>query len=140
MARLYSTCAGFKLGETVLLVDSKLRQYLITLTQGGSFKSHAGHVTHASILNSCSGDTVTTNAGTRVTVRRPLLWEYVNLMPRGPTPSYPKDIWAILGLLDVSPGACVLEAGSGSGALTLHLSRAGTLISHSTHCSLCLSE
>ncbi len=57
--------------------------------------------------------------------RRPTLGEYTNLMKRSATPNYPKDIWAILGLLDVGQNGTVLEAGSGSGGLTLHLSKAG---------------
>ncbi len=122
----YCTRTGFSLGESVLLSDAKRRQYLIyQLAEDGYFHHHAGRVTHKNILATCNGGQVTTDKDLKLTVRRPLLWEYTCLMPRGPTPNYPKDIWSILGLLDVTPGQRVLEAGTGSGALTLHLSRAG---------------
>lgn len=119
--------AGFNVGESVLLSDTKRRQYLVQqLVEGGHFNYHGGMVMHNEILTTPNGGRVTSNKGLKLTARHPLLWEYTLLMPRGPTPSYPKDIWSILGLLDVSPGHRVLEAGTGSGALTLNLSRAGT--------------
>lgn len=50
-------------------------------------------------------------------------------MPRGPAPSYPKDVVALINMMDVGAGSRVLEAGSGSGGMTLYLSRAGAVIS-----------
>ncbi len=123
-----SHSSGFSLGESVLLTDTKSRQYLVRLKEGGCFQYHAGTVMHNLILATPNGGAVTSSKGLKLTARQPLLWEYTLLMPRGPTPSYPKDIWSILGLLDVSPGQRVLEAGTGSGALTLHLSRAGSCV------------
>ena len=126
LRQCYSTCLdAFACGEFVLVEDTKSRQRLIRLKEGGVYHSHRGHVTHTDILNLSPGQPLTTSHGTILTVKRPSLWEYVLLMRRGPTPSYPKDIWAILGLLDVHTGHTVLEAGSGSGALTLFLSRSG---------------
>lgn len=122
----YSTWLGaFVCGEFVLVEDTKCRQRLVQLKEGGVYHSHSGHVTHADILNLSPRQTIKTSHGAVLSVKRPSLWEYVLLMKRGPTPSYPKDIWAILGLLDVHMGQTVLEAGSGSGALTLFLSRSG---------------
>ena len=60
-------------------------------------------------------------------LKRPSLEDYVLYMKRIATPSYPKDIQAMLSMGEVGRGSCVLEAGTGSGALTLFLSRTGTV-------------
>jgi tRNA (adenine57-N1/adenine58-N1)-methyltransferase len=70
------------------------------------------------------GSVVSTTAGLKFTAFKPLLADYVLTMPRGATIVYPKDAAMILGLADIYPGARVLEAGVGSGALTISLLRA----------------
>ena len=67
---------------------------------------------------------VTTLAGVPYLILRPLLRDFVLSMPRGATVIYPKDAAAIVGLADIFPGAHVVEAGVGSGALTCSLLRA----------------
>ena len=76
-----------------------------------------------------------TALGGRVTLRRPSLEEYTLLMSRGATPSYSSVIYTTLCMLDIGPGSKVVEAGTGSGAMTLHLSRIGehTTHTHTTH-------
>ncbi len=70
------------------------------------------------------GSVVSTTAGLKFTAFKPLLADYVLTMPRGATIVYPKDAAMIVGLADIYPGARVLEAGVGSGALTISLLRA----------------
>ncbi len=70
------------------------------------------------------GSVVSTTAGLKFTAFIPLLSDYVLSMPRGATIVYPKDAAMIVGVADVYPGAHVLEAGVGSGALSLSLLRA----------------
>jgi tRNA (adenine57-N1/adenine58-N1)-methyltransferase catalytic subunit len=114
----------FAPGDRVLLVDSKGRRYLITLAEGSSFQSHAGGLPHAELIGQEEGVLLRTSLGARLQAVRPTLAEYVLKMPRGAQVIYPKDLGPILILADIFPGARVLEAGVGSGALTMALLRA----------------
>ncbi len=112
-------------GELVILVDSKGRQYLVTLDEEAQFHSHTGYFDHAELIGQEEGATVRSSTGARYTVMRPTLADFVLRMPRGAQVIYPKDLGAILVLADIFPGARVLEAGVGSGACSLALVRAG---------------
>jgi tRNA (adenine57-N1/adenine58-N1)-methyltransferase len=112
-------------GERVLLVDSKGRQYLVHLDQGGEFHTHTGIVGHAELIGREEGATVRSTTGARYTVMRPTLSDFILRMPRGAQVIYPKDLGAILFLADIRPGDRVLESGVGSGALSMALLRAG---------------
>jgi tRNA (adenine57-N1/adenine58-N1)-methyltransferase len=118
----------FAPGERVLLVDSKARRYLVTLAVGGEFHTHAGFLRHDDLLGQPEGTVARSTSGARFTAVRPTLSEYVLKMPRGAQVIYPKDLGAILLLADVFPGARVLEAGVGSGALSMTLLRAGATV------------
>ena len=112
-------------GERVLLVDAKERQYLITLRAGATFHTHMGIVGHDDLIGAPEGSTVTGSTGRRFLVVRPTLSDVVLKMPRGAQVIYPKDLAAIMVLADIAPGVSVLEAGVGSGALSMALLRAG---------------
>ncbi|HEX3840422.1 MAG TPA: tRNA (adenine-N1)-methyltransferase [Acidimicrobiales bacterium] len=112
-------------GERVLLVDAKERQYLITLRAGSNFHTHMGIVGHDDLIGSPEGSTVLGTTGRRFLVVRPTLTDVVLKMPRGAQVIYPKDLAAIMVLADIAPGVTVLEAGVGSGALSMALLRAG---------------
>lgn len=122
-------------GERVLLVDRKDRRYLVTLHSGRSFQSHAGVIEHDAIIGRSEGEEVearqrdgrVTNSA-RYLVLRPTLADVVIGMPRGAQVIYPKDLGAILIAADIFPGARVLEAGVGSGALSMAMLRAGAQI------------
>jgi len=111
-------------GDWALLVDPKARRYLVRLKEGGRFGHHVGGVTHEQIMAAGYGGRVRTTKDAWLWVLRPSLEDYVLLMKRGATVTYPKDAAAIVLMLDLAPGERVLEAGSGSGALTLFLARA----------------
>jgi len=119
---------GFAAGDRVLLVDAKARRYLVTLCAGGEFHTHAGVVRHDSLLGRPEGTILRSTTGGRFTAVRPTLADFVLKMPRGAQVVYPKDLGAILMLADVFPGARVLEAGVGSGALSMALLRAGAQV------------
>jgi tRNA (adenine57-N1/adenine58-N1)-methyltransferase catalytic subunit len=115
----------FENGERALLFDSKGRRYLVLLERGGEFHTHAGTVPHDMVLGQEEGSIVRSSLGARYIAVRPTLAEVVLKMPRGAQVIYPKDLGAILVMADISPGARVLEAGLGSGALSMALLRAG---------------
>ncbi|HEX5268649.1 MAG TPA: tRNA (adenine-N1)-methyltransferase [Acidimicrobiales bacterium] len=119
------TARPFVEGQRALLLDSKGRRYLITLTAGSSFHSHAGWFSHDDLIGREEGAEVRTTSGARYIAVRPTLSDFVLKMPRGAQVIYPKDLGQILMLADVFPGARVLEAGVGSGALSMALLRAG---------------
>ncbi len=116
---------SFAPGDKALLIDGKGRRYLVTLRPGGEFHTHAGVTPHDDILSVPEGSTVRSTSGARYLVLRPTLSDFVLSMPRGAQVIYPKDLGPLLMLADVFPGARVLEAGVGSGALSMTLLRAG---------------
>ena len=114
----------FSIGDRVQLTDAKGRHYTLFLKPGGDFHTHSGIVAHDSVIGSPEGSVVKATNGDAFLVLRPLLIDYVMSMPRGAQVIYPKDAAQIIHEGDVFPGARVLEAGAGSGALTCSLLRA----------------
>jgi len=121
-------------GERVHFVDRKGRQYPLTLCAGKVFQFSGEKIPHDEIIGQEDGATVTLSRGTKFIVLKPTLSEYILKMPRGAQVIYPKDIGVILMSGDIYPGATVVEAGVGSGALTMALLRAvgdrGVIISY----------
>jgi tRNA (adenine57-N1/adenine58-N1)-methyltransferase len=115
-------------GERVLIVDAKDRRYLLTLVRGATFHTHAGVLAHDDIIGISEGSTVNGSTGRAFLVLRPTLSDIVLKMPRGAQVIYPKDLGAILIAADIAPGQRVLEAGVGSGALSMTVLRAGASI------------
>jgi tRNA (adenine57-N1/adenine58-N1)-methyltransferase len=114
----------FVAGDRVQLTDQKGKIYSITITPGKEWHTHKGWIVHDDLIGLPEGSVVSTSAGLKFTAFIPLLTDYVLSMPRGATIVYPKDAALIVGFADIFPGARVLEAGVGSGALTLSLLRA----------------
>jgi tRNA (adenine57-N1/adenine58-N1)-methyltransferase len=108
----------------VQLTDPKGRMHQIVLIPGGTFHTHRGALSHDDLIGSPEGSVVTASSGTAYVALRPLLADYTLAMKRGATIVYPKDAAQILAYADVFPGARVLEAGAGSGALSCWLLRA----------------
>ena len=115
-------------GERVLLIDPKERRYLLTLVAGAQFHTHAGILAHDDLIGAPEGSTVTGSTGRNFVVLRPTLADVVLKMPRGARVIYPKDLGAILMAADIGPGQRVLEAGVGSGALSMAVLRAGAAV------------
>jgi tRNA (adenine57-N1/adenine58-N1)-methyltransferase len=98
--------------------------YTITLTKGAQWHMHKGWINHDEIVGRSEGSILETNSGLKFQAFKPLLMDYTLSMPRGATIIYPKDAMAIIGLADIQPGHKVLEAGAGSGAMSLWILRA----------------
>lgn len=129
-----SASGPFTVGDRVQLTDAKGRHYTMLLTAGGEFHTHRGAIAHDTVIGLPEGSVIKSANGDQFLVLRPLLVDYVMSMPRGAQVVYPKDAAQIVHEGDIFPGARVLEAGAGSGALTCSLLRVvgpdGTVISY----------
>ncbi|GAB2691470.1 tRNA (adenine57-N1/adenine58-N1)-methyltransferase [Microbacterium marinum] len=123
----------FRIGDRVQLTGPKGRLHTITLREGGELHTHHGVLRHEAIVGQPDGSVVVNSGEHEYLALRPLLRDFVMSMPRGAAIVYPKDAAQILASADIFPGATVVEAGVGSGALSLWLLRAigseGRLIS-----------
>jgi tRNA (adenine57-N1/adenine58-N1)-methyltransferase len=113
--------APFRPGDEALLVDARGRRALVRLEPGRSYHTHAGPLAHDDVLGRSEGTTVRTALGKLFVAWRPTLADRVLEMPRGAQVIYPKDLGAILVKADIRPGVRVVEAGVGSGALSMVL-------------------
>lgn len=114
----------FVVGDRVQLTDAKGRKFTVQLEAGKEFHTHKGGIRHDELIGAPEGSVVKAVNGTPYLALRPLLTDYVLSMPRGAQVIYPKDAAQIVAEGDIFPGARVLEAGAGSGALTCSLLRA----------------
>ena len=114
----------FSEGDRIQLTDPKGKMYTFTITVGKEWHTHKGWIVHNDLIGLPEGSVVSTSAGLKFTAFKPLLGDFVLSMPRGATIVYPKDAAMIIGVADVFPGAKVIEAGVGSGALSISLLRA----------------
>jgi tRNA (adenine57-N1/adenine58-N1)-methyltransferase len=121
---LTSASGPFRAGDRVQLTDPKGRHYTIVLESGQTYHTHRGALEHDKLIGLPEGSVITSAGGTSYLALRPLLADYVLAMPRGAQVIYPKDAAQIVMWGDIFPGARVLEAGAGSGALTCSLLRA----------------
>jgi tRNA (adenine57-N1/adenine58-N1)-methyltransferase catalytic subunit len=125
VAELSGVSTGLlQVGERVTLSDAKGRRHSVVLNPGAAFHTTKGAINHDDLIGQPEGVVVRSAAGAQYLVFRPLLEEFTVTMPRGAAVVYPKDAAHILVQTDIFPGARVLEAGAGSGALTMFLLRA----------------
>ncbi|MEV5572022.1 tRNA (adenine-N1)-methyltransferase [Spirillospora sp. NPDC052269] len=124
----------FRPGDQVQLTDPKGRINTITLQPGKQYHSHKGSIEHDTVIGSPEGSVFRSSGGVEYLAFRPLLSDFAVRMPRGAAVVYPKDAAQIVAQADIFPGARVIEAGAGSGALSCFLLRAvgehGTLSSY----------
>jgi tRNA (adenine57-N1/adenine58-N1)-methyltransferase len=135
LSGMISTPRGpFEAGDQVQLTDPKGRHHQVVLTPGKTFFTHRGSLSHDDLIGREDGSVVMSSGGTPYVALRPLLADFTLAMKRGAAVVYPKDAAQIVAMADVFPGARVIEAGAGSGALTCWLLRAvgetGTVTSY----------
>ena len=111
-------------GDQALILDRRGRRYLVTLQRAKDDQNHLGTFHHDDIIGELDGVRIWTSKGHALIVVKPGMADFIRIMPRVATVVYPKDIGAIITYGDIFPGARVLEAGTGSGALTIALARA----------------
>lgn len=116
--------SNLQVGEWVRITDAKGRRHNVRLEAGKEFSTKKGQLKHDDMIGQPEGTVLVSSLGGQYQVFRPLLSEYVVSMPRGAAIVYPKDAAHIVTMADVFPGSRVVEAGAGSGALTLYLLRA----------------
>ena len=125
MSQVFRRQSGpFRAGDRVQMTGPKGRLNTITLEAGGEFHTHQGFVKHDDVIGRPDGSVILSNNEVEFLALRPLLTDFVMSMPRGAAIIYPKDAAQILAVGDIFPGATVVEAGVGSGALSLWLLRA----------------
>lgn len=115
---------GLAEGDPAILIDPKGRHFLLKLESGRTFQYHQGSVPHDALIGAEDGSWVEASTGTMLLLLRPRLADYILKMKRSAQVVYPKDLGAIIVYADIGPGMTVVEGGTGSGALTLGLSRA----------------
>ncbi len=111
----------FQAGDRVQLTDPKGRKHTVVLEPGREFHTHKGAISHDALIGAPAATVVRSSGGVEYLALRPLYADFVLAMPRGAAVVYPKDAAQIVTLADVFPGARVVEAGVGSGALTCAL-------------------
>ena len=124
MSALPTVQRPLRVGESVQLTDDRGKHHTIVLEEGNLFHTHRGSIGHDDLIGSPEGCVVYSDRKVPYLALRPLLMDFVLSMPRGATVIYPKDSAAIISVADIFPGARVLEAGAGSGALSCSLLRA----------------
>lgn len=108
-------------GDLVMLVSPQGKRYVRKLREGERVQTHYGLLEHEEILQAGYGEQVRTHLGHVFRVIKPSLYDLVKMLKRKTQIIYPKEIGYILMKLGVAPGGRVIEAGSGSGALTTAL-------------------
>ena len=111
-------------GEWITLQDSKGRRHSVFLERGKIFHTTKGGIAHDDLIDGPDAVVIKSKGGVDYLALRPLMADYSVSMPRGAAVIYPKDTAQIVTMADIFPGAKVVEAGAGSGALTTALLRA----------------
>ena len=108
-------------GDLAQLVGLRHKHFIVTLTSGAEFHSHRGIVQHDDLIGKPWGSQVFSHLGSPFFLLQPALSDLLIDLPRNTQIMYPKDIGFILISLGIGPGQRVIEAGTGSGSMTIAL-------------------
>ena len=106
-------------GENILLIDKKGKKYMIKCK--GKFHSHYGILDLDELIGKDYGTKIKTHKGDEFVVLKPNFIDYIEKMRKMPQIIQPKDAAVILAVTGLNRGSNVVEAGIGSGALTIFL-------------------
>lgn len=119
---IYSSTA--REGDVAQLVGLGHKHFIFTLKPGGDFQTHRGVLKHDDLIGMAWGSQVFSHMGAPFFLLQPSLADILNDLPRTTQILYPKDIGYILITMGVAPGQRVMEAGTGSGSMTIALATA----------------
>lgn len=108
-------------GDYVLLSLGQRKTYMVKVEAGKSFHTHRGFIKFDDLIGKEYGSTILSSLNVEFTALKPLLRDYVMKSARKTQITYPKDIALIVMFSGIGPGSCVVEAGTGTGALTTAL-------------------
>jgi len=111
-------------GDLVLLISQDRKQFIVRLQAGGQLQTHRGCINHDDVLNQPLGREIRSHVDYPFVILEPSTCDLISELKRTTQIMYPKDIGYVLIRLNVTPGSRVIEAGTGSGGLTLALARA----------------
>jgi tRNA (adenine57-N1/adenine58-N1)-methyltransferase len=115
---------GARQGDLVLLVGQDRKEFIVRLQRGQQLQTHRGCIEHDDLLDRALGRKIESHLGYPFIVVEPSTYDLIRLLKRTTQIMFPKDIGFVLVKLNVGPGSRVIEAGTGSGGLTLALARA----------------
>jgi len=111
-------------GDVVQLVGLRHKHFIFTLVSDGELQTHRGVLKHNDLIGLSYGTQVFSHIGAPFFLLQPSLADLLNELPRNTQILYPKDIGFILVTMSVGPGQRVVEAGTGSGSMTIALAHA----------------
>lgn len=111
-------------GDLAQLVGLRHKNFIITLKAGADFQTHRGVLMHDDLIGKPWGSQVFSHMGSPFFLLQPSMADLLIDLPRNTQILYPKDIGYILITMGVAPGQTVMEAGTGSGSMTIALASA----------------
>jgi len=106
-------------GDLAQLVGLTHKHFIFILQSGGEFQSHRGVIKHDELIGKPWGSQIYSHTGAPFFMLQPSMSDVLNELPRNTQILYPKDIGYILIQMGISEGQKILEAGTGSGAMTI---------------------
>ena len=121
-------------GDIIQLVGLRHKHFIFTLTAGGEMHTHRGIVKHDDLIGLSWGTQIFSHLGSPFFLLQPMLGDILTNLPRNTQILYPKEIGFIMVNMGIGPGQRVIEAGTGSGSMTIALAHAvgseGKIISY----------
>jgi tRNA (adenine57-N1/adenine58-N1)-methyltransferase len=124
------TSSNARDGDIAELVGLRHKHFILTLKAGAKFETHRGILLHDDLIGKPWGTQVFSHMGSPFFLLQPSLADLLTDLPRSTQILYPKDIGFILVMMGVGPGKRVIEAGTGSGSMTIAMAYAVSTEGH----------